>query len=269
MPEGLSRQPVVYTPAPAPLPHWRPAPGPARGRGRPEANRAVQHRHGAVAGRVAVSRRGCRRCCKFSRVGHGAVGRRRPRRAIGTRGAVRRAKPVSASPKSATSSMSCWRPTSTTITPHRPGRTGPRGAHLFVADGAMLHEIRKHTDWITAIEYSPDGVLLATAIATAACLCLGSRDGPRVSEPEGAHWRHHRRQLADRFESAGQGQRGWHDQAVGDGKRPAGKNWNAHRRRRRRRSASPPMAGSSRPVAIGKSNSGIVPAPRRGLGAIC
>jgi hypothetical protein len=32
-----------------------------------------------------------------------------------------------------------------------------------VADGALLHEIRKHTDWITAIEYSPDGVLLATA----------------------------------------------------------------------------------------------------------
>ncbi len=32
-----------------------------------------------------------------------------------------------------------------------------------VADGALLQEIRKHTEWITAIEYSPDGVLLATA----------------------------------------------------------------------------------------------------------
>ncbi|HVU89354.1 MAG TPA: c-type cytochrome domain-containing protein [Pirellulales bacterium] len=32
-----------------------------------------------------------------------------------------------------------------------------------VADGALVHEIRKHTEWITAIEYSPDGVLLATA----------------------------------------------------------------------------------------------------------
>jgi mono/diheme cytochrome c family protein len=32
-----------------------------------------------------------------------------------------------------------------------------------VADGALVSEIRKHTDWITAIEYSPDGVLLTTA----------------------------------------------------------------------------------------------------------
>lgn len=31
-----------------------------------------------------------------------------------------------------------------------------------VADGSQVHEIRKHTDWITALEYSPDGVLLAT-----------------------------------------------------------------------------------------------------------
>ncbi len=25
-----------------------------------------------------------------------------------------------------------------------------------------MHEIRKHTDWITAMEFSPDSVLLAT-----------------------------------------------------------------------------------------------------------
>lgn len=31
------------------------------------------------------------------------------------------------------------------------------------ADGSLLHEIRKHTDWIYAIEFSPDGVLLTTA----------------------------------------------------------------------------------------------------------
>ena len=30
-------------------------------------------------------------------------------------------------------------------------------------DGKVLHEIKKHTDWIMAVEYSPDGVLLATA----------------------------------------------------------------------------------------------------------
>jgi WD40 repeat protein len=29
-------------------------------------------------------------------------------------------------------------------------------------DGKMVNEIKKHTDWITALEFSPDGVLLAT-----------------------------------------------------------------------------------------------------------
>jgi hypothetical protein len=31
------------------------------------------------------------------------------------------------------------------------------------ADGSVVQEIRKHTDWVYSIEYSPDGVLLATA----------------------------------------------------------------------------------------------------------
>lgn len=30
------------------------------------------------------------------------------------------------------------------------------------ADGELLFELKKHTDWITALEFSPDGVLLAT-----------------------------------------------------------------------------------------------------------
>jgi hypothetical protein len=34
---------------------------------------------------------------------------------------------------------------------------------LNVGDGSLAAEIRKHTDWITAVEFSPDGVLLATA----------------------------------------------------------------------------------------------------------
>ena len=32
-----------------------------------------------------------------------------------------------------------------------------------VGDGSPVVEIRKHTDWVTAVEFSPDGVLLATA----------------------------------------------------------------------------------------------------------
>jgi WD40 repeat protein len=41
-----------------------------------------------------------------------------------------------------------------------PGRT----VRIFAtADGSLQHEIRKHTDWVTSLEFSPDGVLLATA----------------------------------------------------------------------------------------------------------
>jgi WD40 repeat protein len=42
---------------------------------------------------------------------------------------------------------------------------GPRKiVKIFsVADGTQLFEIKKHTDWITSIEFSPDGALLATA----------------------------------------------------------------------------------------------------------
>lgn len=42
---------------------------------------------------------------------------------------------------------------------------GPgRVVRIFSTEtGELLHEIRKHTDWIYAVRYSPDGVLLATA----------------------------------------------------------------------------------------------------------
>ena len=42
---------------------------------------------------------------------------------------------------------------------------GPgRVVRIFsTADGSLVHEIRKHTEWIYALEFSPDGVLLTTA----------------------------------------------------------------------------------------------------------
>ncbi len=42
---------------------------------------------------------------------------------------------------------------------------GPgRVVRIFsTADGSLVHEIRKHTEWIYSLEFSPDGVLLATA----------------------------------------------------------------------------------------------------------
>ncbi len=41
---------------------------------------------------------------------------------------------------------------------------GPgRVVRIYSIEGELLHEIRKHTEWIYAVEFSPDGVLLATA----------------------------------------------------------------------------------------------------------
>jgi hypothetical protein len=42
---------------------------------------------------------------------------------------------------------------------------GPsRSVRIYAtATGELVHTIRKHTDWVTAVAYSPDGVLLATA----------------------------------------------------------------------------------------------------------
>ncbi len=56
-----------------------------------------------------------------------------------------------------------WPPTSAPI--RRRSRWAGRArssASTRTKDGKLLHEIRKHTDWVTALEYSPDGVLLAT-----------------------------------------------------------------------------------------------------------
>ncbi|MDH3717403.1 MAG: WD40 repeat domain-containing protein, partial [Planctomycetota bacterium] len=38
------------------------------------------------------------------------------------------------------------------------------------ADGALLHTLSKHTDWVRAVQYSPDGVLLASADRSGAIL---------------------------------------------------------------------------------------------------
>jgi WD40 repeat protein len=41
---------------------------------------------------------------------------------------------------------------------------GPgRVVRIYSIDGELLHEIRKHTEWIYSVEFSPDGVLLATS----------------------------------------------------------------------------------------------------------
>ena len=45
-----------------------------------------------------------------------------------------------------------------------------------VADGKLAYEIKKHTDWITAVEFSPDGTRLATARPQRRHLSVGEHE---------------------------------------------------------------------------------------------
>jgi hypothetical protein len=46
-----------------------------------------------------------------------------------------------------------------------------------VADGSLAYEITKHTDWVTALEFSPDGKLLATADRSAGLFVWDAETG--------------------------------------------------------------------------------------------
>ena len=82
--------------------------------------------------------------------------------------------------------------------------------------GELVSEIRKHTDWIYAIEYSPDGVLLATADRANGPVCLGGRYGTRVSGSARPQRRDRQRVLACGFQCLGQRQPGRNGDPVGD-----------------------------------------------------
>ena len=66
------------------------------------------------------------------------------------------------------------------------------------ADGGMAHEIRKHTDWITALEFSPDGKRLATGDRAGNLFLWETRGGPRGRHAQGPRRRDHGRRLAAR-----------------------------------------------------------------------
>ncbi len=87
------------------------------------------------------------------------------------------------------------------------------------ADGSLLHEIKKHTEWIYAVEFSPDGVLLATADRNGGLFVWEAETAPRVPEPFRPQGRRDRRELASRLERAGQCERRRRHQTVGNGRR--------------------------------------------------
>jgi WD40 repeat protein len=64
--------------------------------------------------------------------------------------------------KSAKNSTKFSPPTSRPTNPRRARRPGKILKIYSLADPKPLHQLTQHTDWITAVAYSPDGVLLAS-----------------------------------------------------------------------------------------------------------
>ena len=118
--------------------------------------------------------------------------------------------------------MPCWRPTSTKTTPASRWAGPARWCAIFsTADGSVVQEIRKHTDWIYALEFSPDGVLLATADRSGGLFVWEAETVREYQNLQGhkgpvtdVAWRLDSNLLATR-------QRRRHDQALGNGKRHA------------------------------------------------
>ena len=162
MPEGLLKQPVVYTPR-ARHDHGpgRQPLGAAGGRGRAEAGLALPHRYAAAARRAAVPRR------------HSSRPPLQPQRQLLLAGGGRGGQSgcvvlfdVKTGKRIAKIGDELDAVLAADINDHiawSPSAARARSsASTRPTDGQLLHEIKKHTDWIYAVEFSPDGVLLAT-----------------------------------------------------------------------------------------------------------
>ena len=108
------------------------------------------------------------------------------------------------------------------------------------ADGSLAYEMKKHTEWITAVEFSPDGVLLATGDRNNGLIVWEAQTGREFYDLRGHTALHHRRELAARLERRRLVERGRHGQALGDGER---QQHQEHRRPRRRRRLGPVRQG--------------------------
>ena len=96
------------------------------------------------------------------------------------------------------------------------------------ADGSLKYQMKKHTDWIDSVEFSPDGVLLATGDRNGGVVVWEAADRPRVFGPGRPPERGHRPFLADRLEFPRLRKRRRHDQALGNGERQPGQDVGAH-----------------------------------------
>ena len=116
-----------------------------------------------------------------------AAGRRRPRRPVGPGGRLGREERASASSRSARNTTPCSPPTSAPTTARSPSAGPSKIVRVYnTADGQLVYEMKKHTEWVTAVEFSPDGVLLATGDRNNGLVVWEAADRPRVLRPAAA-----------------------------------------------------------------------------------
>ena len=190
MPENLSTEPFVPQARPSAVVAMAVEPlGPA-GRGRrPQAGAALSHDRPPPGRRAALPRRDDLRP-QVQPQRRPAAGRRRPRRPVGARGRLGRQERGRGSSRSARNTTPSWRPTSAPITA-RSLSAGPArsSASTTRPTASLVYEMRKHTEWITAVEFSPDGVLLATGDRNNGLIVWEAQTGPRVLRPARPHRR--------------------------------------------------------------------------------
>ena len=85
-----------------------------------------------------------------------------------------------------------------------------------ISSGEVLFELKKHTDWIYCVDYSPDGVLVASGDRSGGLHVWEADTGRLYLDLIGHKGSRSRCQLAGRFECFGQCQRGRHRQDLGD-----------------------------------------------------
>ena len=205
--------------------------GAAGRRRRAEAGPALQHRHAGTARRPAVPRGDAQRP-EVQPQRQPAPGRRRPRGQVGPgrRLDVPKAERLFEVGEEYDAVLAA--DISPDQTRDRAGRAEQGGPHLL--DEGRRAASTRSTSTPTgsrALEFSPDGVLLATGDRNGGLFVWEAFTGREYLHPPGAHRGDHRRHLAARLQRRRLGERGRHGPALGDGERQPDTHLGCPRRR--------------------------------------
>ena len=99
------------------------------------------------------------------------------------------------------------------------------------ADGSLKSQMKKHTDWVYSVAFSPDGVLLATADRNGGIVIWEALTGREYAVLAGHAERRDLALLANRFQYPRLRQRRHLDQTLGNGERHASQDLERARRR--------------------------------------